>query len=206
MFYNDRKTARQRKRTVVICSMLAVAFIVWVIFIIRINLAFPDKEILTCNQGEWMDYSPDIEHVISADVSISPVSCVMYTQESLQREYSDYNLNFLSNSSNSKNKYLVFEISIKNNGNEVINAKKLTTFFMYATPFNGDCNCFDRITDEGEDVAPGETKKVKLVTLVHELDAVLVNCHERYVKSEVYIILTQYPIERRLVFNIREQE
>ncbi|MCI5500739.1 MAG: hypothetical protein MR409_02285 [Lachnospiraceae bacterium] len=206
MFYNDKKTVKERNRTVLIWLVAGIALIIWIAFTIRVNAAFPNKEIIVCHSGEWIDYSPNIDGVINADVSISPVSCTMYTKDDLQKKYGDYNLCFLSDSLNPEIRYLVFEINIRNNGKEPVNANRLTSYYLYSTPYNGDYNALERITDGTTDINPGETKTFELCTLIREKDAVMINCHERYVKSDVYILLTQYPMERRLVFSISEQE
>ena len=53
-------------------------------------------------------------------------------------------------------------------------------------------------------VASGETKRIQFVTNIRHKDVWMINSKERFAKSDVYIILSQYPIEKRLVFSIEQ--
>ena len=68
---------REKKRIAVI-AFIIVVIITWLVLVIRINTIFPRKKIEKCGYDEWINYTPDIEDIITADVSISPVACKMY--------------------------------------------------------------------------------------------------------------------------------
>lgn len=78
MFYNDRLSGKQRKQKIALIVCAVVVLAVWLVLTIRINTIFPSKKIEKCGYGEWINYTPDIADIITADVSISPVSCKMY--------------------------------------------------------------------------------------------------------------------------------
>ena len=87
MFYNDRLSGKEGKKRTAIIVCIIVVIIAWLVLVIRINTIFPRKKIEKCGYGQWINYTPDIEDVITADVSISPVACKMYDRESIKRVY-----------------------------------------------------------------------------------------------------------------------
>lgn len=203
MFYNDSLSGRQRKKRIAVIICLAMAFIIWLVLTIRINVVFPRKTIEECTYGDWINYSPDIEGVITADVSISPVSCKMYDREHILKEYTEEELGVFSIGIDDTT-YLVFTLDIKNNGQEDVNINRLAAFFIYCTEFNGDNNSLEKMNMDINTVASGETKRIQFVTNIRHKDVWMINSKERFAKSDVYIILSQYPIEKRLVFSIEQ--
>lgn len=197
MFYKNNIS---KKRKILIISIIAIPLLIWAVLVVRINLAYPDKEIIECGYGESMDYKPDIEGRIKADVSLSPVSCVMMDKEGLLSQYGD-TYNGIISDDRYNMKYLIFEISIKNNGADTVKIRMLTSFFMYASPFNAGSNVLNYMDGQVEELAAGETVNVKFSAIIYDGD-VLPNSSERFKTYDIYMIVSQYPVERRLVFEI----
>lgn len=203
MFYNNRLAGKWSKKKVASVVCIAVILIVWLVLTIRINIIFPRKTIEKCGYGEWINYTPDIENLITADVSISPVSCKMYDRAGILKDCTEEQLGAYSVGKEDAD-YLVFTLDIKNNGQEDISVNRLTAFFFYSTEFNGDCNALEKMSVDINTVAAGETQRVQFVTNIKHEDAWTFNSRERYAKSDVYIIMSQYPLEKRLVFSIEQ--
>lgn len=143
MFYNDRLSGKQRKQKIVLIVCAVVILAVWLVLTIRINTIFPSKKIEKCGYGEWINYTPDIADIITADVSISPVSCKMYDRAGILKDYTKEQLGIFSEGKDNSD-YLVFTVDIKNNGQEAVSINRLASLFIYCTEFNGDSNslCF----------------------------------------------------------------
>ena len=135
MFYNDRLSGKERKQKIALIVCAVVVLAVWLVLTIRINTIFPFKKIEKCGYGEWINYTPDIADIITADVSISPVACKMYDRESILKEYTQEQLGVFSVGKDDTD-YLVFTIDIKNNAQEAVSINRLITFFFYCTEFN----------------------------------------------------------------------
>lgn len=100
--------------------------------------------------------------------------------------------------------YLVFTIDIKNNAQEAVSINRLITFFFYCTEFNGDSNSLEKMNIDINSVEAGEIQRVQLVTSIRHDDVWKINSRQRYAESDVYIIMSQYPLERRMVFYIEQ--
>lgn len=201
MFYDDKLCGKDKKVKEATAAVAVIIFLLWLILTIRVNIVFPGKTIEQCSYGEWTDYKPDIKGVINADVSLSPVSCKMYDYEELKKIYlKEESIGGLDARSNAQ--YLVFTINIKNNGKEDVNINRLSTLFRYCTPFNGDWNSLEKIDKNNVSVSPGETRETEFVTNVRVYDDIGYKCKERFSENEVFVIFSQYPVEKRLVFNI----
>ena len=96
MFYNDRLSGKQRKQKIALIVCAVVVLAVWLVLTIRINMIFPSKKIEKCGYGEWINYTPDIADIITADVSISPVSCKMYDRAGILKDYTKEQLGIFS--------------------------------------------------------------------------------------------------------------
>ena len=191
MFYNDRLSGKERKQKIALIVCAVVVLAVWLMLTIRINTIFPSKKIEKCGYGEWINYTPDIADIITVDVSISPVSCKMYDRAGILKDYTKEHAD-----------YLVFTVDIKNNGQEAVNINRLASLLIYCTEFNGDSNSLERMNTDIKTVASGETQRVQFVTNIRYKDAWMVNSRQRYAESDVYIVMSQYPLERRMVFSI----
>ncbi len=203
MFYNDRLSGKEGKKRTAIIVCIIVVIIAWLVLVIRINTIFPRKKIEKCGYGQWINYTPDIEDVITADVSISPVACKMYDRESILKEYTKEQLGVFSVGKDDMD-YLVFTIDIKNNAQEAVSINRLITFFFYCTEFNGDSNSLEKMNIDINSVEAGEIQRVQLVTSIRHDDVWKINSRQRYAESDVYIIMSQYPLERRMVFYIEQ--
>ena len=96
MFYNDRLSGKKRKQKIALIVCAVVVLAVWLVLTIRINTIFPSKKIEKCGYGEWINYTPDIADIITADVSISPVSCKMYDRAGILKDYTKEQLGIFS--------------------------------------------------------------------------------------------------------------
>mgnify|MGYP000250696106 FL=1 len=96
MFYNDRLSGKERKQKIALIVCAVVVLAVWLMLTIRINTIFPSKKIEKCGYGEWINYTPDIADIITADVSISPVSCKMYDRAGILKDYTKEQLGIFS--------------------------------------------------------------------------------------------------------------
>lgn len=164
-------------------------------------IRFSIQKIEKCGYGEWINYTPDIADIITADVSISPVSCKMYDRAGILKDYTKEQLGIFSEGKDDSD-YLVFTVDIKNNGQEAVSINRLASLFIYCTEFNGDSNSLERMNTDIKTVASGETQRVQFVTNIKYKDAWMVNSRQRYAESDVYIVMSQYPLERRMVFSI----
>ena len=201
MFYNDRLSGKERKQKIALIVCAVVVLAVWLMLTIRINTIFPSKKIEKCGYGEWINYTPDIADIITADVSISPVSCKMYDRAGILKDYTKEQLGIFSEGKDDAD-YLVFTVDLKNNGQEAVNINRLASLLIYCTEFNGDSNSLERMNTDIKTVASGETQRVQFVTNIKYKDAWMVNSRQRYAESDVYIVMSQYPLERRMVFSI----
>ena len=201
MFYNDRLSGKERKQKIALIVCAVVVLAVWLVLTIRINTIFPFKKIEKCGYGEWINYTPDIADIITADVSISPVACKMYDRESILKDYTKEQLGIFSEGKDDAD-YLVFTVDIKNNGQETVSINRLVSLFIYCTEFNGDSNSLEMMNTDIKTVESGETQRVQFVTNIKYKDAWMVNSRQRYAESDVYIVMSQYPLERRMVFSI----
>lgn len=112
MFYNDRLSGKERKQKIALIVCAVVVLAVWLVLTIRINMIFPFKKIEKCGYGEWINYTPDIADIITADVSISPVSCKMYDRAGILKDYTKEQLGIFSEGKDDSD-YLVFTVDIK---------------------------------------------------------------------------------------------
>lgn len=195
MFYK----CKNKKRRTIILVVITVLLIIWGGFVIRVARAFPSKTIVRCEQNEWIDYSPEIKDFISADVSISPVSCNIISGGEIAELYPE---TYMRGSIPEDKKFLVFDIAVRNNADESLGIRRLVGYFLYCSPFNGDCNSLTYIDENNvNEIEGGEEKVIKLAARLHYEDA-LPDSYSRYIKEEVYMLISQYPIEKRLVFRI----
>ena len=203
MFYNDRLSGKERKQKIALIVCAVVVLAVWLVLTIRINTIFPFKKIEKCGYGEWINYTPDIADIITADVSISPVSCKMYDRAGILKDYTKEQLGIFSEGKDDSD-YLVFTVDIKNNGQEAVSINRLASLFIYCTEFNGDSNSLEKMNIDINSVEAGEIQRVQLVTSIRHDDVWKINSRQRYAESDVYIIMSQYPLERRMVFYIEQ--
>ena len=138
MFYNDRLSGKKRKQKIALIVCAVVVLAVWLVLTIRINTIFPFKKNEKCGYGEWINYTPDIADIITADVSISPVSCKMYDRAGILKDYTKEQLGIFSEGKDDAD-YLVFTVDIKNNGQETVSINRLlltihaSLYFMLVT-------------------------------------------------------------------------
>ena len=196
MFYNHRN----KKKTAAAVIIAAIIIPLWGIEVYKINKAFPRLTIVSCGNNEWMRYTPDVKDYIQADVSISPISCVILPNEEVVRAYPDDDkLLSLEGRYN-----LLFEIKVRNNSDEAVKITRLCAYFMYASPFNGNHNALWYVHNDDKTELNGyEEATIKLTTIIRYEDW-LPNSYERYIKEGVYILISHYPVEKRLVFQIEE--
>lgn len=134
MFYNDRLSGKQRKQKIALIVCAVVVLAVWLVLTIRINTIFPSKKIEKCGYGEWINYTPDIADIITADVSISPVSCKMYDRAGILKDYTKEQLGIFSEGKDDSD-YLVFTVDI--------NFKQISQLSFHRLA-NGDKSWFSR--------------------------------------------------------------
>lgn len=193
MFYKSKLSKKRKVLYAVICLLI---FSVWGTLVFIVNSEYPDKTIIECRYGEWIDYEPDVEGVIKANVSLSPLSCDIATGQELVEQYTEsLKYSYIFN----EREYFVFEIAIKNNVDTAANVRKLAAYFMFCSPENGSSNALLYLNDEIAEVQAKETVTVRFATLFNYLDA-LPNSYERFMNSDIYVLISNYPIERRLVF------
>lgn len=195
MFYNHRN-----KKKIAIAAVIAAVIIpLWAIEVWKINKAFPRKTIESCGYNEWMRYTPDVKDYIQADVSISPLSCVILPNEEVIRDYPNNDLLSAEGRYN-----LLFELKVKNNSDTAVKITRLCAYFMYVSPFNSDWNAPRYVhNDDKMEIAGHEETVIKLTAIIDYEDW-LPNSYERYIKENAYILISQYPVEKRLVFQIKE--
>ncbi len=201
MFYNDKLSKKEKRKKTAVILVIVSFLMVWLVLTIRVNIAFPGKTIEKCSYGEWLDYKPNVDSAFNADLSLSPVSCKMYDYNEINEAYSKDELSgdFVTGEGQL---FLVFTINVKNNGKEEFNVNMLCVALMYCTEFNGDWNSLELINKGKKTISPEETQSFEFVTSIYVEDALHYNCRERYSEKDVYVIASQYPIERRLVFSI----
>lgn len=193
MFYNHKV-----KKVKLIIPVLAI--VVWAGFVIRVNAAFPDKTIVECHYNEWLDYKAEL-NFLSVNISLSPVSCHIESGEELMKQYQS---SFGSKKVWLEKDYLVFELAVKNNADAPIDIQQLTYCFFYCSPFNGNTNSTIYLNRENKDeIEPGETIHILEAALFYSGD-MFPNSFERYKAEDVYVLVSQYPVEKRLVFRIEE--
>jgi hypothetical protein len=198
MFY---KGGDKRKR-LVLCGVVCLLTVIWAVQVYSVNASFPGKTIIECRYNESIGYAPDVDGIINADVSLTPVSCVMLTADEVSKNYPE----LFENMGSFVSDYLIFEVNIKNNRNEEVRIYPLTAFFLYASPFNGDSNSLTYIdTDNVSTVGGNEELTIKLAASVISDDS-FGKGRDRYINTEQYILVSQYPEERRLVFRIEKSD
>lgn len=198
MFYK----CKNKKKIFIAIIAAALLLIMWGAEVWKVNKAFPPKTFEDYHYNEQMHYTPDNDY-IKADVSITPVSCSILTTEDFVRRYPNVS-GFLVGTTGKQKHNLVFTIKIKNNSDIPVEIERICTYFMYASPFNANSNGLQYINGNGKtEIQSNEEATVKLLSRVR-CDAWYPNSYKEYVKAGAYIIITQYPVEKRLVFQIQE--
>ena len=200
MFYK----CKNKKMIIILIIAAIIILVIWGIEVWKVRKAFPQKTIQSCGYNEWISYTPD-DMYIKADVSIAPVSCTIMTPQDFARQYRNVDGPFTGEVRGGRFLYnMVFEINIKNNSDLPVDITRLCTFFMAASPFNTSSNGVQYINENGKnDIKGHENATIKLLTRVN-CDSWYPDSYNNYIKSDMYILISQYPVEKRLVFQIKE--
>lgn len=192
MFYKHKKNP--------LLLLFIPLLIVWAALVIRVNTAFPKKTIVEYPIGEWAHYTPHL-NFFTADLSICPVSCTVTSGSNISEQYPD---SYQRTTLKKDKEYLIFEQLITNHSDTPVDIKHLVMCFFYCSPFNGNNNSLTYLDNAGVTVIPaGETVRIKCATIFRSFD-LFPDSRRRFMDSDVYILFSQYPVERRLVYRIGE--
>lgn len=185
-----------RKRFVI----AGIIIVLGIFFVLRVNNVqsrFPQKRIEECREGEVISYNPRIDNLISADTEISPVGISVYSGLEFLEKYPEMAATY-SNMKEFESFYMIVpEVEIKNKGKEVVNIERLVMYFQFTSPYNGYTNGVRILNDN--DINPDETKIAQLAVLVNPEYIGRENL-ELFFGSDFYILMSSYPIEKRLIY------
>ena len=189
---------RFKKRYIVIAVTVIFAILfVWRVYDVKSR--FPAKQIEECRKGEWIDYNPRVENMLDADVKMSPVSMNKYNGYEFIEKYPVSSAIHMYEGFE-EFMVIVIEFQVQNCGDSKLSLWKLVSAFEFVSSYNGYGNAA-LLIDENDDymVEAGETKNVEAAVIVNQTYVGEKNM-QKFLNSEFYLLLSGYPLEKRLVY------